>query len=123
MAHIVSDIKKYSDREIIFRPHPLGPDFNLINTTKSNASLQEDLSGAYCCVTFNSNCGVDSVIAGIPVFAFDRGSMADGVANRNVLYITDPVMPDRTDWANGIAYAQWTLDEMREGQTWAHLFR
>jgi len=123
LSHMVSDIRKFSDREIIFRPHPLGPKYNLLHTTRSNASLDEDLSGAFCCVTFNSNAGVDAVLHGIPVFAFDRGSMVDGVANRNVIFIEDPKMPDRTDWANSIAYAQWTLDEMREGQTWAHLFR
>ena len=36
----------------------------------------------------------------------------------------DPPMGfDRYQWANNIAYAQWTLDEFRRGLAFAHLVK
>lgn len=110
-------------RPVVYRPHPLAKTPAPPGTTLSvNKSVEEDLEDCWCVVTFNSNSGLDAVLNGIPVVAMDEGSMAMPVAT-NIGSIDAPKMPDRIQWLSDIAYAQWTPQEMREGETWAHLFR
>jgi hypothetical protein len=125
----ILSIHEKSERQIVFRPHPkfknpeLLTHIDVANVCElSNRSLLEDLEDAWAVVTFNSNSGVESLIEGVPVFVDDHGSMAFPVANRNLLYIDNPKKPEREQWAHNLAYCQWTLEEMRSGETWTHLF-
>lgn len=99
-----------------FRPHPLaakkGHNQLLKNATQSTGELDEALSGAAVVVTFNSNSGVDSVLAGVPTVAVDQGSMAWDVAGHK---IGDCVTPCRDAWASRLAWCQWRLDEISSG--------
>jgi hypothetical protein len=83
----------------------------------------EDLQGAHAVVTFNSNTGVDAVIAGVPIFTIDRGSMAWEVSDHDLSEIEKPNLYDREQWAHNLAYTQWTMAEMAGGWAWSHLFR
>lgn len=117
-------LRAYTDREVVFRPHPkaLGA-YKPLDCPVSTRPLLEDLQTAHAVVTYNSNSGVEAVIEGVPVFAADQGSMCWELANRSLISIDAPNMPDRTQWLNDLAYAQWTLSEMRSGLTWSHLTR
>jgi hypothetical protein len=108
-------------RSIVFRPHPLAKLPNLTDCIYSTKPLIEDLQNAHVCVTFNSNSGVESIINGIPVYAFDIGSMVYQVSNKLWTELECPRMPDRTQWYNDLAYTQWLPSEMAEGKTWKHL--
>lgn len=101
--------------EVRFRPHPLAGRFREIyaGSQPFGGTLAEALSGAALCVTFNSNAGVESVLAGVPTLAMDRGSMAWDMAGHQVGEI---VMQDRSDWARRLAWRQWSLDEFRSGE-------
>jgi hypothetical protein len=120
---VVAKLQEMTTRKIVFRPHPLGPVAPIGGTEYSKRYLHEDLAHAHACVTFNSNSAVEAAIAGVPVFAFDAGSMALPVANTDLSDIETPKTPDRAQWLNDLAYTQWTPEEMRSGATWAHLFR
>jgi hypothetical protein len=85
--------------------------------------LEEDLKNAHCVVTWNSNSAVEAAIYGKPVFAFDEGSMVWEIANKSLLDLDTPKYPDRKQWANNLAYCQWTLEEIRNGDAWRHLSR
>lgn len=99
---------KYADHDLVFRPHPLGARRGAIQELKgaitSNRSLTEDLEGASLVVTYNSNTGVDSLLAGKPVYCDNEGSMAWGVTPES-----------REQWAHRLAWRQWTLDEISSG--------
>lgn len=110
-----------TDRNIIFRPHPLCKLNPITGTVYSTRSLENDLRNAHCCITFNSNSGVEAVIDGVPTFTFDEGSMAYGVTSHSLDDIETPLRPDRTQWLANLCYAQWTAEEMRNGETWDHL--
>lgn len=84
----------------------------------ARSSLQEDLAGARCVVTWNSNSGVDAVMAGVRTVAMDPGSMAWEVTGHELAL---PPAPDRTQWAHALAWKQWREDEMRSGDCWAHV--
>ena len=119
-------IRKVTYRPIIYRPHPKAvhalPSY-IPGCRTSVVSLEEDLEKAWATVVYNSNSSVESLIAGVPVVALGPGSMVNGYAATDLNGIEDRCMPDRTPWASDLAYAQWTMNEMREGLAWAHLFR
>jgi len=92
------------------RPHPL--------VTEPDMELAEDLAGASLAVTYNSNLGVDAVLAGVPTVAMDEGSMAWPVAAH---VISGVVYPPRNRWAQALAWTQWTLPEIASGEAWAAL--
>jgi len=123
-AQSIDTIRSLTDREIIYRPHPLAVEVSpaIPGARFSTAQLADDLQDAWAVVTYNSNTAVDAVIAGLPVFAADVGSMVYAIANHDHVTINDPEMPDRTQWAHGLAYAQWTPTEMAAGIPWRHLF-
>lgn len=98
------------------RPHPkLSPKNGRDHINAALASLQDDLAGAACAVTWNSNSGVDAVLAGVPTVAMDQGSMAWDVTGHE---FKQPPTPDRTAWAHAIAWKQWLLSEMESGYCW-----
>lgn len=107
-----------------FRAHPMAvkrgikqkPQF----TEPSGGSLDEALEGAAVVVTWNSNSGVDAVLAGVPTVTMDPGSMAwDVTAHR----IGDLARPDRKAWAHQLAWKQWTIDEIASGEALTGLFK
>ena len=121
----VEKLRDYTDRRIVFRPHPLARNAMkpLWGCVTSADPFIEDLKTAHAVVTFNSNSGVEALLAGVPMFAADQGSMCWGIANKSLMSIDVPNRPDREQWLNDLCYAQWTLDEMKSGDAWRHLLR
>jgi len=62
------------------------------------------------------------LIDGVPVFASDEGSMVWSVCNKSFSDMETPCLPAREQWLHDLCYAQWTLDEMKQGLAWKHLF-
>ena len=61
-----------------------------------------------------------AVFNGIPVFV-SEASLSYDVGNTKLGLINDPVMPDRTQWANKLAYTEWWPNEIREGLPWKRI--
>jgi len=100
-----------------FRPHPLevrrlGVVRTVAGTQQDTGPLQDTLARAAVVVTWNSNTGVDGLLAGKPVVAAGDGAMAAPLAARELGGRCDP---DREAWAHALAWKQWTLDEIRSG--------
>ena len=72
------------------------------------------LNNAWAVVNWNSNPGVESVIAGVPAFV-GESSLAAPVANLNLADIEKPLRPDRQQWLNDLAYTEWTVNEIAQG--------
>jgi hypothetical protein len=104
--------------DVVFRPHPL---FHVEppGVEVSQKSLEDDLEGAGRVITYNSNTGVDAALRGLPVYAEDKGSMVYDIASQD---LQDIHLGDRTQWANNIAYSQWTPEEMARGLPWNHFY-
>ncbi len=97
--------------EVKFRPHPQG------GPPQRNArSLAADLAEADICVTMNSNAGVEAVLAGVPTFALDQGSMAWPVTTHDLAEL--PYCPPREAWAHALAWKQYSIEEMASGLAW-----
>jgi hypothetical protein len=66
-------------------------------------------------VFWNSSSAVAAVLAGVPIFVHDAGSVAWSVSNQDLAQIESPSMPDRTQWINTLSQAHWNLDQSRRG--------
>jgi hypothetical protein len=125
---IIDEIQKYTDRPIVFRPHPRCR-LEHIERQYHNVYRQDPLqiSGTYddfnlsfmkahAVINWSSNPGVQSVIAGVPAFvgcsslAYDVGNDIDFLHN-----IEEPLRPDRTQWLNDYAWTEFTVEEIAAG--------
>jgi hypothetical protein len=131
-------IRKHSDRVIRIRPHPgdrravkymsrlvklcQGRRIANVEISRSDASLVQDLQNCWCVVNHNSSPAVGAVIEGIPVFVTDPvRSQCQEVANRDLTLIENPVMLDRTAWAQRISQFHWSHADLRSGACWTHM--
>ena len=87
------------------------------------SSLHKDLKNCWAMVAYNSNSGVDAVLKGIPVFLSEKCGRSYPFANKDLDDINDPVMPDRRQWAQNLAYDQWNNAELTSGEAWCHIAR
>ena len=122
------EIRKHTDRPIIFRPHPRCrlPEIERglrhvyrqepqhVNGTYD--SFDMGFNDVHCTVSYSSNPGVHSIIEGVPAFVSTH-SLAYDVANDiDFLHdIENPVMPDRTQWLNDYAHTEYTIEEISQG--------
>lgn len=120
--------------DVAYRPHPLMRRHNQekcpIGAGMTVGSLEDDLKRAGLVVSFNSTTGVEAVLAGVPTVVMDEGGMAFDVAlhrlpaPEEVFDEPDPASgygASRESWAHRLAWAQWSLDEIASGETWAAL--
>jgi hypothetical protein len=83
-----------------FRPHPQVARLNHVELEP----LEQMLARAGRIITWNSNVGHDALIAGVPVTALGPAPYAAAQ------------MHEREAYFARVAYAQWTLDEMRHSK-------
>jgi hypothetical protein len=130
---IITQIRTVTDRDIRIRPHPRSPlDQTWIKETIKNYNdvyfnqprqvagtyddfdFDKQLNDAWCVVNWSSNPATQAALNGVPIFTGPE-SLAAPVANLNLKRIEDPDMPDRQQWANNIAYTEWTIEEISQG--------
>jgi hypothetical protein len=137
IAHTIEQIKCYSDRPIMIRPHLktkkinfdkfLGKNITLSETWnqrtvyEGGAGLQKDFDAASAVVGYNSNALVESTCEGIPTFPLSDESVVWDISNK----IEDLSCPrldiDRTQWLHNAAYMIWNMNELNNGTAWNHL--
>ena len=118
----LQQIKKYTNRPIRIRPHPRARNnlamlaqFPGVTISDPGVSLQQDLSGAWASVFYNSSSSVASILAGIPVFAADSDCVAWSVANHDLTKIESPDMPQRDQWLYDLAACHWSDHQSQQG--------
>ena len=117
----MNKIKAMTGIPVYFRPHPLTRQYDGLLQCDGlmTDSLEAAFSKAMCAITYNSNSGVDAVLNGVPVVAMDIGSMAWDMARHDVSMNFN--RPKRKQWLYDLAYKQWTLEEVENGDAWEHL--
>ncbi len=130
---IVQEIKKYTSRQIVYRPHPKqSPKNNMailnipdtINSVKKN--LYDDFKESFVVVSLNSNSLLEALIEGIPIFAFDKGSPIYDIANQDLSNIENPKFPEddiKKQKLHDIAYMQWNKEELENGEALNHILK
>ena len=126
----ISEIRKYTDRTIMVRPHPGAykpTDFLQFRTKHyqkhlgvqvlepSAAKLTDNLQRAHAAVFFNSSASVAAVCAGVPIFVDDISCVSWAVANQDIAKIESPEQFDRQQWIYDLAAAHWSDDDAKQG--------
>jgi hypothetical protein len=132
----VKEIRKYSDRPVVVRPHPgdvQGYPYlksrhsrlhRLLNVSISpkGRSLQEDLAKAWCVVNHNSSSIVGPIIMGYRAFITDPSkSQCSEVTNHDFSKIEKPEEFDRQAWLERISMFHWKFSELEDGSCWRHM--
>ena len=130
----ITEIRKYTDRSIVIRPHPrnhiaidtakyknvkiVGPKRD--KNTYDDTDLAERLKSAWALVSHSSNPAMTAVFSGIPVYV-SEASLSYDVGNKTFENINNPIMPDRQHWANCLAYTEWWTEEIEQGLPWKRI--
>jgi len=125
IRNTVDLVRQYSQRPIVLRIHPRSsivnhiPGVQIQQPTKLTSTydcfdFHQSLERAWAVINWNSNPGIESVLAGIPAFV-GHTSLAAPVANLDWSKIEKPRMPDRQQWINDLAYTEWTVEEISQG--------
>lgn len=117
----VAQIKRFTDRKIVVRPHPRNP----IRLSLSGVTIESprkiknsyddyDIDyNCHCLVNYNSGPGVQSAIHGTPVVC-DPSSLAYPVSDQ-LSNIENISLPDRTNWFVQLCHTEWTIEEIQKG--------
>jgi len=124
ISNTIQEIRQYTDRPIKVRSHPRYPfnfnnkESNVVESMPKRIDIVQDfydfgteLSTAHCVVNWSSNPAIEAVLDGVPVFT-GPDSLAHAVANYSFDTIETPLKPNRQQWANDLAYTEWTVDEI-----------
>jgi len=126
----ITEIRKYTGRPIVVRPHP--GKFDMKDFAKFQASpyakwgvtvihpeqskLIDDLRPAHSAVFFNSSASVAAALEGVPVFVDDPSAVTWSVAHHSVSEIETPRIFDRSQWIRDLAAAHWSDADGSTGQ-------
>lgn len=124
LSDTVAEIRRYTDRPIVVRPHPRGvchtPPGCLIDKPKFTVGSYDDfdfdrvLGNAHCVLNWNAGPGPQALMSGVPAFV-GPASLASSIANWDLSQIENPPRPDRTQWLEQLAHTEWTVEEIRTG--------
>eukprot|EP00899_Mesostigma_viride_P006236 jgi/Mesvir1/15613/Mv03220-RA.1 len=125
----------FPETRVVFRPHPYPNHVDVERPRLKDGTrppkgaifdattpLDELIDKAFCVVTMTSGVGAMAVIRGTPVVAYDPLSTAWEVTSHDVADMRDLRRPDRTQWLNDLAYAQWDMDEIISGEAFKLMF-
>jgi hypothetical protein len=129
LEKICDEIRKFSDRKIVVRPHPRSS-FRTqssrfsINMPKKIVNSYDDFDINYnfhCVINHNSGPAIQSIIHGTPVIC-DESSLAFPVSNQ-FTNIEKLDFFDRDEWFVKLCHTEWTVDEIASGQAIGRLFK
>ena len=140
----INTLKMYTNRPIEIRMHPAAsskgmeaynPVLQKIVYSKNDysnvtfvdgktISLRNQLSDAYCLVSYSSGTAIDALCMGIPNITCDEASFAWNVSETKLENIENLLLLKKSainQHLSNLAYCQWTQDEMSSGLVWNHL--
>ena len=104
------DLSRKTHRPVVLRPHP-GK-----NNLEGIPPLEDHLRNAYAVVMWASNCATEALIQGIPVFYNAPACVLQRACLKGVDSLEEPWKGDREPAFQDLAWAQWSLDEIRSGE-------
>lgn len=129
----IKELKKYTDRKIIIRPHKITKDsddslkiqkikeeFKDVEVrTFEKESLLNSLKNTWACVLFSTTAGVPSLVEGVPIFVTSPTSLLYKMSSGHLQDIEKPILHDRLSFFQKIAKQHWTQEEILNGTYWS----
>ena len=122
------EIRKHTDRPIIFRPHPrcrlehIERGLKHVyrqepqHITNTYDDFDIDFNNVWATISYSSNPGIHSIIDGVPAFVSTHSLAYPAGNDIDFLHtIEQPLMPDRTQWLNDYAWTEYTIKEIQNG--------
>lgn len=111
---VTARLKAITKRPVVVRPHP--------GNNVPKRPLSEDLKNAWAVVIWSSSAGCEALLSGIPVFCTAPYWVAmDGACSGGLEEINKPVLPDRSVAMRKLAWAQWDIQEIENGEPFSYL--
>jgi hypothetical protein len=105
---------------VAYRPKPGDPGARPIEGAEYDTRpLADALASAAGWVTHHSNSAIDALAAGVPVHCALGAAAAFSVPLEQIG--SAPRLEGREQFLADVAWLQWSLDEIRRGEAWAHL--
>jgi hypothetical protein len=126
LESLMKEIRRVTDRPVVFRPHPRFPvdikentykNFKVINPTKvltTYDSYDLTFDDVYATINPSSNPGTQSVINGVKALV-DENSLAYDMSIKTVNNLLSDREHDRENWIEKIAYTEFYLSEFADG--------
>ena len=120
--HLVSEIRKYTRRKIIYRPKPSWKEAEPIKDTQFSREkgINEVLPYVSTLVTFGSNACFEALLNGVPSIVLGDG-VTRSISSNALHMITEPHKASkekRIKILNNLAYCQFSPDEFKNGIAW-----
>ena len=122
------EIRKHTDRPIIFRPHPrcrlehIERGLKHVyrqepqHVTNTYDDFDMGFDNVWATISYSSNPGIHSIINGVPAFVSTHSLVYPAGNDIDFLHtIEQPLMPDRTQWLNDYAWTEYTIEEIAQG--------
>jgi hypothetical protein len=136
LENIVAEVRGYSERPIIIRPHPRQNQFTLRNVVRKfrhvtievpkklpgtdSTDFLSALKKTWCVVGHNSGSLIESAVRSLPVYC-DKTSLCFPVSQQDLSKIDTAVPKTSQDWLNFIYHTEWFEEEIAQGIPWAIL--
>ena len=128
----IKHLLKHTKRPIHFRDHPengrklqwaITRNFHDIKQVKYDESktIKDSLQNAHCCVAYTSGSSLDAILDGVPVIPTSQYNFVWDISSHSLNEIENPKMGEREQLLYNLAYAQWSVKEIKEGKAWDHL--
>jgi hypothetical protein len=105
---------------VVYRPKPNDRNARPIpGVGYDQRPIGDALSAAHMWVTHHSNSALDALLAGVPVHC-ETGA-GSNLSVPIELAAAPPLLDGREQLLAGVSWLQWTVEEMRSGECWAHL--
>ena len=123
---ILKQLTYTTNKQIIFRPHPVRQRINVVKNTilskNLNKDIKSDFQNCHLVCVFNSNSAVEATVEGIPTLALDEGCMVEPDTNTlDTDSLRSPKTFDRSSWKNNLAYSQWNIKDILSGEALDHI--
>lgn len=119
---VVKEIRKYTDRPIVYRPKPSDrlaqPIVGTIYRNDLRRLIDPELDDTFAVVTHHSNVSVDALLRGIPFYNWDGASAGHSMANLSKIEDGRVDLPDRNKFFNNLSYFNWNSNDINRGHTW-----
>lgn len=119
---LVKRIREFTDAPIVYRPKPSWKEATPIAGADYSDSgrIDDALGDAAVLVTHGSNACLDAILAGVPSIVLGNG-ITKSVSSTSIEDVAAPHkanLSSITQMLANVAYCQWTIDEIGDGDLW-----
>lgn len=111
--------------DVVYRPKPSYHEAKEIEGAifSRGGTIEEALAGCGLLVTHGSNAVFEAILAGVPTLVLGD-AVTRPISSTDIEDVSAPRLAsdsERLRLLQALAYCQWTCDEMRSGEAWAHI--